>query len=153
MQSIHDTQFPVFEQRAIELTFGNVPDLPEAEVIKLLRSAKDNSQPPDTQDMQVDDTSPDTPPLPLILASCVSYPTSDASLRMAIREQLNHAEAIIPILVILEDWLNKLSSHRTSFFLDANVVDNEAPPRPRSGKVEIPPLDKVRPELSPNYLY
>jgi len=143
MQTIHGTQFPVFEQRAIELTFGNVPDLPEAEVIKLLRSAKNDGQSPDTQDMQVDDTSSDTPPLPSILAYCVSYPTSDAALRMAIREQLNHAEAIVPILVILEDWLNKLSSHGTSFFLDANVVENEAPPRPRSGKVEIPPLDKI----------
>lgn len=144
----------MLEQHAIELTFRNVPDLPETEVIKLIRSAQNDGQLPDTQDVEVDATDSDKPTLPSILAACVSYPTSDAALRLAIREQLNHAEAIAPILEIFNDWLAKLSSHGTRLILDANVAGNGhpvvVPTQPCSGKVEIPPLDKVRPELLPN---
>ncbi len=82
-----------------------------------------------------------------MLAACVSYSTSDAALRMAIREQLNNAEAIMPILTILDDWLVKLSLHGTRLILNANMVERgpvvAAPTRPCSGKVEIPPLHKV----------
>jgi len=133
--------------RAIELTFRNVPDLPESEMIKLLRSAWRNSQSSDTLDRQVDATSSDTPMIPSILAACVAYPTSDAALRMAIREQLNHAEAIVPILVILDDWLVKLSSLGTGLILNADVTGNAhsvmVPTLSCSGEVEIPPLDKI----------
>jgi hypothetical protein len=70
---------------------------------------------------------------------------------MAIREQLNHAEAIIPILAVLEDWLVKLSSHGTNLIFNTTVGENiVALPRPSSGNVEIPPLDKVSPGLFPN---
>lgn len=136
------------------MTFRNVPDLPEAEMIKLLRSAWENSQPSDLLDVQVDATSSDTPMLPSILAACVAYPTSDAALRIAIREQLNHAEAIVPILVILDEWLAKLSSLGTGLILDASVAGNDhsvvVPTLSCSGGVEIPPLDKVRQKLLPN---
>ena len=73
------------------------------------------------------------------------------------REQLNLAEVIIPILAILDDWLVTLSSHGTGFILNVNVgnVDDngpsaEVPTWPCSGKVEIPPLDKVSSVLLPN---
>ena len=136
------------------MTFRNVPDLPETEVMKLLRSTWKNSQPSDTPDVQADATSSDTPTLPSILAACVAYPTSDAALRMAIREQLNHAEAIVPILIILDDWLVKLSSLETGLVLDASLVRNEhsvvVPTLSGSGEVEVPPLDKVRQELLMN---
>jgi hypothetical protein len=70
---------------------------------------------------------------------------------MAIREQLNHAEAIIPILIVLDDWLVKLSSLGTNLILNTNVGNNAlVPTRPCSGKVEIPPLDKVSLVLLPN---
>ena len=126
-------------------------------MIKLLRLVQNDSQPTEEHDLRVGAASSDTPTLPSILALCVSYPTSDAALRMAIREQLNLAEVIIPILTILDDWLVTLSSHRTSLILNANL-DNvgengpstEVPTRPYSGKVEIPPLDKVSSELLPN---
>lgn len=136
--------------RAIELAFKNVPDLPEDEVIKLLRSAQNDSRLPEEHDVQVGVTSSDTPTLPSILAACVSYPTSDAALRMAIRQQLNLAEVIAPILAILDDWLVTLSSHETRVILNANVGSVSengpsvgVPTRPCSGKVEIPPLDKI----------
>lgn len=121
-------------------------------MIKLLRSAQNDGRPHDTHDEQVGATSSDTLTLPSILAACVSYPTSDAALRMAIREQLNHAEAIIPVLAIIDDWLVKLSPHGTDLFLNAGV--GESGPLvvvhpPRSGKVEVPPIDKVSPSLLP----
>jgi hypothetical protein len=123
-------------------------------VIKLLRSTQNDSRSLEEHDVQVGATSSDTPTLPSILAVCVSYSTSDAALRMAIREQLNLAEVIIPILTILDDWLVTLSSHGTSVIFNANVGENgpsvEVPTRPCSGKVEIPPLDKVSSELSPS---
>lgn len=153
------TWYSVFypKQRAIELAFKNVPDLPEDEVIKLLLSAQNDSRPPEEHNVQVGATSSDTLTLPSTLAACVSYPTSDAALRMAMREQLNLAEVIIPILEILDDWLVTLSSHGTSLILNAkvgNVDENgpsvEVPTRPCSGKVEIPPLDKVSSVLLPN---
>jgi hypothetical protein len=122
-------------------------------VIKLLRSAQNDGQLPDTHNVQVEATGSDTPTLSSILAACVSYPTSDAALRMAMREQLNHAEVIIPILVILDDWLVELSSRGTNLGLDPSVGGNGplmVPTRLCSGKVEIPPLDKVSPGLLPN---
>jgi hypothetical protein len=132
--------------RAIELAFRNVPDLPENEVIKLLCSVPNDGRPHDTQDMQVGATSSDTPTLPSILAACVSYPTSDAALRMAIREHLNLAGAIIPILAILDDWLVNLSSHGTNLILNASAGESGplvVVPPPCSRKVEIPPADKI----------
>ena len=126
-------------------------------MIKLLRSTQNDSRPPEEHDVRVGATSSDMPTLPSILAACVSYPTSDAALRMAIREQLNLAEVIIPILAILDDWLVTLSSHGTSLILDANVGNvgengpsAGVPTRPCSGNVEIPVFDKVSSELLPN---
>lgn len=158
--SIHTgqgTQFSIPRQHAIELAFKNVPDLPEDEVIKLLRFAQNNNRPAEEHDVQVGSTRSDTPTLRSILVACVSYHTSDAALCMAMREQLNLAEVIMPILAILDDWLVTLSSHGMSLILNANVANVgenvpsvEAPARPCSGKVEIPPLDKVSPELLPN---
>ena len=119
----------------------------------MLRSAQNDSRPPGEHDA----TSSDAPTLPSILAACVSYPTSDAALRMAMRERLNLAEVVIPILAILDDWLVTLSSHGTSLILNANVGNVgendpsvEVSTQPRSGKVEIPPLDKVSSVLLPN---
>ena len=125
--------------------------MPEDEVVKLIRSAQNDGHPPDAHEVQLGATSSDALTLPSILAACVSYPMSDAALRMAIREQLNHAEAIIPILTVLDDWLVKLSSLGTNLILNTNVGNNAlVPTRPYSGKVEIPPIDKVSPGLIPN---
>jgi hypothetical protein len=101
--------------------------------------------------MEIDAKCPDVPTLSSILAACVSYPTSDAALRLTIREQLNDPESIVPILIILDGWLAELSSHETGFILDANAARNEpsvvAAAESHLRNVEIPPLDKVRPKL------
>ncbi|KAI9513303.1 hypothetical protein F5148DRAFT_1372599 [Russula earlei] len=132
---------------AIQLAFKNVPNLPEAEVIKLLRSALKDSPPPNTYGGQSEAMGSDTSTLSSVLAACVSYPTSDAALRMAIRGQLNHAEVVLPILVILDDWLVMLSSHGVSLIHDSNATGNDpsavVPTRLCSGRVEIPPFDEV----------
>ena len=126
-------------------------------MIKLLRSAHKDSQSSSTLDAPIDAGSFDTQRLPAILAACVAYPTSDAALRIAIRGELNHAEAIVPILVILDDWLVQLSSLGTGLSLDADVARNDhsavVPTRPGSGEVDIPPLDKVRRNAFTEYLY
>jgi hypothetical protein len=149
------SQPSIFGQRAIDLAFRNVPDLPETEVIKLLCLAQKGGPSFGSLDVQVDaSSSDDIPALSSVLAACVAYPASDATLRMAIREQLNHAESIIPILVVLDDWLVKLSSSGAGLILDADLVGNDdslvVSTQPCSGAVEIPPLDKVCKELLPN---
>lgn len=133
------------------MTLKNVLDLPEVDLIKLLRSVQRDNRTSGALGMQIDAKCSDVPTLSSILAACVSYPTSDAALRLTIREQLNDPESIVPILTILDDWLAELSSHETGFILDANAAGNEpsvvAPAEPHLRKAEIPTLDKVRPKL------
>jgi len=72
---------------------------------------------------------------------------------MAIREHLNLAGAIIPILAILDDWLVNLSSHGTNLILNASAGESGplvVVPPPCSRKVEIPPADKVSLGILPN---
>ena len=124
-------------QRAVALTLKNVLDIPEVEIIKLIRSILGYGRPSDAHSMQVDATLSDTE-VSSILASCMSYPSSDAALRLAIKEQLNHAESIIPILVMVDDWLEKISSRETSLESPGKPTATAAGPG-----ADIPPLDKV----------
>ncbi|KAI0254799.1 hypothetical protein BJV78DRAFT_1183009 [Lactifluus subvellereus] len=132
---------------ATGLTLKNVLDLPEVDLVKLLRSVRKDNRTSGALDMQIDAKCSDVPTFSSILAACVSYPTSDAALRLTMREQLNDPESIVPILTILDDWLAELSSHETGFILDANAAGNEpsvvTPAEPCPRKAEIPPLDKV----------
>ena len=133
------------------MTLKNVLDLPEADLVKLLRSAQKDNRPSGAHDMQVDAKSSDASTFSSILAACISYPTSDAALRLAMREQLNDPDSIVPILTLLDEWLAELSSHETSIILDPDAIGNEpsvvAPAELRPSDLEIPPLVKVRPQL------
>ncbi|KAI9467106.1 hypothetical protein BJY52DRAFT_1236476 [Lactarius psammicola] len=124
--------------RAVALTLKNVLDIPEIEVIKLVRSIHGYHRPSGAHDMQVDATLSDAE-VSSIVASCVSYPSSDAALRLAIKEQLNNAESIIPILLIIDDWLGKISSHKTSLESPGKTTTTVAGPE----EADIPPLDKI----------
>jgi hypothetical protein len=132
----------------VELTLRNVLELPEADLVKLLCSVQKNSRPSGAHDMQVDAKSSDAPTFSSILVACISYPTSDAALRLAMREQLNDPESIVPILTLLDDWVAELSCE-TSFILDANAAGNDtsavALAEHHLNKTEMPPFDKVRP--------
>lgn len=132
-------------QRAVTLTLKNVLDIPETQIIKFVRSIHGYGRPSGAHDMQLDTTLSDAE-VSSIMAACVSYPSSDAALRMAIKEQLNNAESIIPILVLVDDWLTKISSRETSL---------ESPGQPTatavaagSEEADIPPLDKVCSRIS-----
>lgn len=54
--------------------------------------------------MDVDSVS-DLPTLPTFLASCVTYPTSPAILRSALRHSLKDAENILAVVKVLENWI------------------------------------------------
>ncbi|KAH8988476.1 hypothetical protein EDB92DRAFT_1800580 [Lactarius akahatsu] len=124
--------------RAVALTLKNVLDIPEVEIIKLVRSIHGYTRPASRHDMQVDATLPDAEASSM-MASCVSYPSSDAALRLAIKEQLNNAESIIPILVIVDDWLDKISSRETNLESPGKTTATVASPE----EADIPPLDKI----------
>ncbi|KAH9977689.1 hypothetical protein BGW80DRAFT_1249407 [Lactifluus volemus] len=134
---------------AIDLALKNVLDLPEADLVKLLRSAQKDNRPSGAHDMQVDAKSSDASAFSSILAACISYPTSDAALRLAMREQLNDPDSIVPILTLLDEWLAELSSREASIIFDPDTIGNEAsvvvPAELRPSDLEIPPLVKVRP--------
>ncbi|KAH9049690.1 hypothetical protein EDB84DRAFT_1260539 [Lactarius hengduanensis] len=123
---------------AVALTLKNVFDIPEVEIIKLVRSIHGYARPSGGHDMQVDATLPDAE-VSSIVASCVSYPSSDAALRLAIKEQLNNAESIIPILVVVDDWLDKISSRETNLESPGKTAATVASPE----EANIPPLDKI----------
>lgn len=126
------------------MTLENVLDIPEVEIIKLVRSIHGYGQPSGPHRMQVDATISDAE-VSSILASCVSYPSSDAALRVAIKEQLNDAESIIPTLVIVDDWLEKISSRETSLESPGKTTTAVAGPEEET---DIPPLEKVCSGLS-----
>jgi hypothetical protein len=129
-------------QRAVTLTLKNVLDIPEVQVVKLVRSIHGYGRPSGVHDMQLDATLSDAE-VSSIMAACVSYPSSDAALRLAIKEQLNNAESIIPILVIVDDWLAKISSRETSLESPGQTTAMAAP-LVAGSEADIPPLEKVR---------
>lgn len=128
-------------QRTVTLTLKNVLDIPETQVIKLARSIRGYGRPSGAHDMQLDAMLSDAE-ISSIMAACVSYPSSDAALRMAIKEQLNNAESIIPILDLVDDWLVKFSSRETSLESPGQPTEKTAVAAD-SEEADIPPLDKV----------
>lgn len=56
--------------------------------------------------MDVDSVS-DLPTLPTFLASCVTYTTSPAILRSALRHSLKDAENILAVVKVLENWIDQ----------------------------------------------
>jgi hypothetical protein len=129
-------------QHAVRLTLKNVLDIPEVQVIKVVRSIHGYGRPSGVNDMQLDATLSDAE-VSSIMAACVSYPSSDAALRMAMKEQLNNAENIIPILVVVDDWLAKISSRETSLESPGQLTATAAPIAADSEEADIPPLEKV----------
>ncbi|KAF8272086.1 hypothetical protein EI94DRAFT_1567074 [Lactarius quietus] len=127
---------------AVTLTLKNVLDIPEVQVIKLVHSIHGYGPPSGAHDMQIDAMISDAE-VSSIMAACVSYPSSDAALRVAIKEQLNHAESIMPILVTIDDWLVKISSRETSLESSGQTITTAAPIAPGPEKADIPPLDKI----------
>ena len=131
-------------QSAVASTLRHVLDIPDVEIIKLVRSVHEHCRPSGTHGMQVDATLSDAV-ASSIMAACVSYPSSDAALRLAIKEHLNDVECILPILVVFDDWLGKISS-RDTILMESHgkttATGDLTVPVPDDAI--IPPLDKVR---------
>lgn len=84
-------------------------DLPEGDVLALLREVADHHRKTDEDAMQVDSvavaSTSDIPPLPEFLALCVSMPSSPAPLRVAMRDHLKPVENVVAVLQVLEEWI------------------------------------------------
>ena len=140
----------MLSQRAVTLTLKNVPDIPEVQVVKLIRSIHGYGRPSGAHDMQLDATLSDAE-VSSLMAACVSYPSSDAALRLAIKEHLNQVESILPVLVLVDDWLAKISSRETSLESPGEMTAMATPittPITAGPEANIPPLDKVCSGLS-----
>jgi hypothetical protein len=97
-------------QPNIELALRNVVDVPESDVISLLKLAVDASRQSATHEMDVDITSTVSSPtaipsLPTILAACTNYTTSPAALRLAFNEKLGEAEDVVAVMGVLDSWM------------------------------------------------
>jgi len=96
--------------------------------------------------MQIDSAPSDLPSLPSFLSPCVSYATSPAPLRLAIRQHLSDAEDLTCVLEILSAWVAQ-SHSLTIELLPTDVVKNAGGvmvAQPRATKrPDGPPLDKV----------
>ncbi|KIY50665.1 hypothetical protein FISHEDRAFT_71704 [Fistulina hepatica ATCC 64428] len=87
----------------------NVIDVPETELIDALCQVVVYNRP--TSGAQVDGA-PYVSPLPLFLTLCVSYPTTPAQLRLALRRRLTSAEDVVVILSVLESWIAQYGGTR-----------------------------------------
>ncbi|PSR73431.1 hypothetical protein PHLCEN_2v10723 [Hermanssonia centrifuga] len=132
------------------LALKTVVDLSEADVVSLIQvfvSAHCENKPSSEGAMQVDEsTSVAVPSLPSVLSLCLSYPTSAAALRLAIRQQLRDSKDLTCILQILSGWLDswceddvQLLPERTKKDLHGALV----PVLEDKRKDTVPPVNNV----------
>lgn len=91
---------------SIMLSFNSVVDISEDEMVSLAKALVDKQRESltDPEVMDVDSNKTWTPTLSAYMLMCVSYPTSPAALRLAIRKHLPDAQDLIPILELLDGW-------------------------------------------------
>ncbi|KAF9461998.1 hypothetical protein BDZ94DRAFT_1262189 [Collybia nuda] len=95
--------------QSIELALKNVIDITETELMQCLQLVVARYRQNDSKEadaMEIDSVS-DLPTLPAFLASCVTYPTSPAILRSALRHSFNDPADIVAILKVLNTWVNQ----------------------------------------------
>ncbi|KAH7912953.1 hypothetical protein BJ138DRAFT_1003417 [Hygrophoropsis aurantiaca] len=86
------------------LAFKHVVDISENEMIFVLKSAIALQRDPNHL-MDVDGKRAPAPPLATYLFTCVSYPTTVASLRLAVRRHLPDAADLVAVFEVLDSWL------------------------------------------------
>jgi hypothetical protein len=88
------------------LAFNSLVDISEDDMIFLAKMLveKERKTQTDPKAMDVDGTQIWIPTLSAYMIACVSYPTSPAALRLAIRKHLPDAQDLIPILELLDSW-------------------------------------------------
>ena len=97
--------------------------------------------------MQIDSTTSDLPSLANFLSLCVSYTTSPAPLRLAIRQHLPDTEDLACVLEALSGWVTGAHSMNIEL-LPTDVVKNArgvmiAKPATVNKRPNAPPLEKV----------
>ncbi len=161
--SFTNTIHPVHPQESMILALKTVVDLSEADIVSLIQvfvsAHGENSE----GAMQVDEsTSVAVPSLPSVLSLCLSYPTSAAALRLAIRQQLRDSKDLTCILQILSGWLDswceddvQLLPERTKKDLHGALVpvleDKRKDTVPPVNNVSLDILASERPAISPIY--
>lgn len=90
------------------------------------------------------------PPLPQILAACVRYKTSPATLRLAFHAYLNDADDVIAVLDILDQWLlsivdleEQLGPNSSDFRKNEQGILVLLASIPTSNSSELPSSDQV----------
>ena len=122
-------------------------DIPETEIMDCLqvivRQNKPTASALDTDAMQIDSapSMSDLPALPAFLALCVTYVTSPAALRAAIRRSLKDADDVLAVVKVLEQWVNRWSMR------DANLLPSKREGSENGHGVQV--LEKRKEDFPP----
>ena len=115
-----------------------VTDISEDELMSSAKSLIDK-QHRNENAMDVDTSEGYVPPLWTYLSACVSYPFSAAPMRLAIRKHLPDAQDLIPVLEVLESWLQGGTEHEMEALLKSVATATKA----ASSGANSPPYPKV----------
>lgn len=138
------------------LALRAVIDIPEDDLAILLRIAAGASRMKEKQTatkksaMDVDDeTGSAIPALSAVLPLCVTYPSSTAALRLAFRQRLNDAGALMAVLQLLLEWLHAHSQEERQLFPEETKKDLHGALIPiflekQRKQNTLPSLEKVR---------
>lgn len=141
--------------QSIELALRSVLDIPETEIIDCLhvivRRYRQNELAPDADAMQVDSASliSDIPALRPFLASCVTYATTPAALRVAMRRSLQDADDLLPVVKVLEMWVNQWVKRDVKLLPSKKEVSKNEhgvqvlKVKGKEVNKDLPPFDKV----------
>ncbi|KAG9317778.1 hypothetical protein JVU11DRAFT_1998 [Chiua virens] len=115
-----------------------VTDVTEDELMSSAKCLIDRQRRNDNA-MDVDTSEGYVPPLWTYLLACVSYPFSAAPMRLAIRKHLPDAQDLVPILEILESWIQGGTEHEMEALLKSLANDTTMP----SSMADSPPYPKI----------
>ncbi|OCH94292.1 hypothetical protein OBBRIDRAFT_770017 [Obba rivulosa] len=136
------------------LAMQTVTDVPEGNMMSLLAKvvAARRSEQPVTEDAMQIDSAPaaladtDLPSLASFLALCVAYPTTPATLRIALREHLREAEGLTAVLSVLSSWIDRWGAEDELLLPEGVAKDAHGVPVPvfpAQEKRDIPPIEKI----------
>ena len=103
----------------------------------------------DANAMQVDSTLPtsDIPALPPFLASCVTYATTPAALRAAMRRSLKDPDDLLAVIKNLEMWVNQWSKRDVNLLPSKKQLSKNEHGvlvlKVREVNTDLPPLNNV----------
>ena len=119
------------------------------EVLKLVITHHRNQNLPNA--MQTDPPSPSSeqPSLSTYLTTLISYPTSTAPLRLAIRRHLGDVEDVVCLMDIMDEWIEGWAQEEVMLLPPATTRDERGAIAWSWGegfktkRLDLPPLDKV----------